>query len=559
MMADKISQPLGSQTPDVHEWRRSLRSPSPGRGLQTNQSLDSSLIKTLRSRSPSPRCSRDRFPRQSRSPSPNVMRKVSTMDIPKKSSMKHSSVVNGLRKSIGASLTSDLSLSGKLNKSVGNLANIEAEYIKNLQQQIYFLELESNYLREQARKATEMHPQMTHEAEKMLQKLREMQTQIDNMDMEMKRKESSIGIHTSEKERLQEQLQHEKDNHLREKRLLTDELVTMKKDKDRLQRELAHKDEQLLEAKSEIDRSALALKNAELKINTLKAQLEQRIEQHNLTQLALEEKRTQLLSTETQLRETEEKYYSSTVTIKDKLTQDLRDEIRLLHQKVKETELSAEKDRFLRDKISEEMSSLVQENSALNQRVMELTKQLEREKELRETTDHRHKQSIGEMVSLKDRLQEIDRLRDELRLEKERSRQYLEQLTNEESTHKRTDLQINTLKSRLTESDGMRSVMEAENEQLKKDKVLLVDHVAEMQRKLEDKDRDIYMLKSSVGELETKFRSLGLQKTVELDQQRLRWEEFSRLADSMKSLSQTMMSQTVYSSTQTPRTLPQQY
>lgn len=49
---------------------------------------------------------------------------------------------------------------------------IENDYIKNLQQQVYFLELEANYLREQAKKATEMHPQMTAEAERMLGKLR---------------------------------------------------------------------------------------------------------------------------------------------------------------------------------------------------------------------------------------------------------------------------------------------------------------------------------------------------------------------------------------------------
>lgn len=52
------------------------------------------------------------------------------------------------------------------------LKGIESEYIKNLQQQVYFLELEANYLREQARKATEMHPVMTSEAERMLDKLR---------------------------------------------------------------------------------------------------------------------------------------------------------------------------------------------------------------------------------------------------------------------------------------------------------------------------------------------------------------------------------------------------
>jgi hypothetical protein len=34
----------------------------------------------------------------------------------------------------------------KSKSNMADLNNIEAEYIKNLQQQIYFLELESNYL-----------------------------------------------------------------------------------------------------------------------------------------------------------------------------------------------------------------------------------------------------------------------------------------------------------------------------------------------------------------------------------------------------------------------------
>ena len=57
-------------------------------------------------------------------------------------------------------------------RSSAELQTIESDYIKNLQQQVYFLELEANYLREQAKKATDMHPKMTAEAERMLYKLR---------------------------------------------------------------------------------------------------------------------------------------------------------------------------------------------------------------------------------------------------------------------------------------------------------------------------------------------------------------------------------------------------
>lgn len=50
----------------------------------------------------------------------------------------------------------------------------------------------------------------------------------------------------------------------------------------------------------------------------------------------------------------------------------------MLHQKVKETELAAEKDRYLREKVSEDMTSLIRENSSLNQQILELSKQLDR-------------------------------------------------------------------------------------------------------------------------------------------------------------------------------------
>ena len=52
------------------------------------------------------------------------------------------------------------------------MKDVEAEYIKNLQQQIYFLELEAEYLREQSKKATDIHPKLTKEADRMMFKLK---------------------------------------------------------------------------------------------------------------------------------------------------------------------------------------------------------------------------------------------------------------------------------------------------------------------------------------------------------------------------------------------------
>lgn len=535
-----------------------MRSPSPS-GQRSSRSQEGLVF--TRSRSPSPAQFKASKTLRSRSRSPKVILKAThSAEGPRRSAMKKSTVANGLRKSaansIANSMTADLSMSGKLHKTNGALDNIEAEYIKNLQQQIYFLELEANYLREQARKATEMHPQMTTEAENMLAKLRAMQLEMDKMDVELKRKDSSIDVHTQEKTRLEELLQLEKENRGREKRLYSDELVTMKKEKDKLTATVMKKDEQLMEAKGEVDRSLLALSTAETKITTLKAQLEQRIEQHNLTQLSLEEKRTELLSTDIQLKELEEKYLASTVTIQDKLAEDLRDQIRLLHQKVKAAESSAEKDALLRRKVTEDYDELVQQNCKVESECSSLRNQLKREQELRDVSDQRHVRTVNEVATLKDQLQENDLLRGQLKTEKEKSQQYLEQLTNQETLSKGVELQVTTLRSQLKEAGGMKEVVEAENSQLKKDKTMLIDRVADLTGVIEKKDLEIHSLKTDVDSIGSRFKTMDLQKSVELGQQMQKWEEFSKLAESMKNLSQSMISQTASMS---PHSAPQQY
>lgn len=455
-------------------------------------------------------------------------------DVPK-TSQKKETVASALRKSTG---TMDLSSGRK------ELGSLEAEYIRNLQQQVYFLELEANYLREQARKATETHPQMVQEADRMLSKLRLMQEEMDGMAVEMQRKDSAISILHSEKERLNEQITDLSELRAKDKRLLMDEIVTLKTEKDKLDRELARKDAQLLEAKSAVDKSTVALTNAETKIQTLKAQLEQRIEQHKLTQLALDEKRQEVVALETQLREVEDKYYSSTVQIQDKVTQDLRDEIRFLRQKLKETELSAEKDRYLRDKINDDSSHLIRENATLSQKVAELEKQLEREKSLRESNEQRHATKISEMVGLRDKegalRHEIDKLNEQIRHEQQKCKQYLDQLTEREVSANKSDLRANAAEARVAELESLYKASEDDVRQLRHDKVLLVEHVADLQRKIEEKDRYLIELRADVASLESRLKQVEYQKSLELSTQSQKWEELGRLAENMRSLSSTM-------------------
>lgn len=479
--------------------------------------------------------------------------------------MSQSTKTTSLRKSDSALRKSDSS-PASIRKSTGNLAaafaktkkageadGIEAEYIKNLQQQIYFLELETNYLREQAKKATDLHPKMTAEAERMIAKLRVMQSDMDSLSMEKNRIESSVMMVNKEKDHLLERLKDEEEARVRDKRLLMDEIIDLKKTIARLESNTSYKDSQLIEARNELDKSATALKNAETKIITLKSQLEQRIEQHKMTQIALDEKRSELLSTETQLKAMEEKYYNSTVTLQDKLTNDLRDEIRDLRLRLKEAEMTAEQERHLRTKVSDDGSAIVRENAALSTQVMELTRQLEREKNLRDEIESRHSSSISEMVQVKDREKELrfelEYVREQLAKEQERMKQLHEQLSFKESVNTQHELSLNTARSRVTELSSMHEHLEKEASQLRKDKSLLVDHVAEVQKKLEMKAEEVVRLRSQVMALEQKVDELMQFSRSEISSQSQKWSEFERLAESMRTLSHTMAT-----STKSPRT-----
>lgn len=58
------------------------------------------------------------------------------------------------------------------------------------------------------------------------------------------------------------------------------------------------------------------------------------------------------------------------------------------------------------------------------------------------------------------------------------------QLKAEEASSKDYKLQIQAMKTHALELDGMQKAADMENSELRKEKILLVDHVAELQRKV---------------------------------------------------------------------------
>ncbi|XP_071958573.1 uncharacterized protein [Antedon mediterranea] len=464
------------------------------------------------------------------------------------SNMRRSGSMGSLRRS-GGTPTGGLAPNFNATKTVKSTTsagypNLEAEYIKNLQQQIYFLELEANYLRDQTKKATELQPRMTEEATRMLGKLKELQVDVDNMTLEIKRKESNLDLVSSEKERLDSRLKMLEDTHSRDKKLLVEEVVMLKKQNEMIQRDIAEKDRDILIAKAEIDKRASSLNNAEHQIQIIKAQLDQKSDQLRSTQTALEEKRTDLVKTQSQLHEMEDRFYSSTAALQDKAVEDHKNHIRVLQQKLREAELTAEQDRYMKNKMSDDCGNLVKENALFGTQVLELQKQLERERDLRESRDNTHASSITELVSFRDKEKhhhfELNQLKDQLRYERERVEHLMQQLSKQEHQNTTTTLGHNTTKSRLAEIEGRFGGLEQDNTALRRDKMLLVDHVSDLQRQLSEKEQAVISLQTHMRTLELELQGYERKSKLESTIQTQKWEEFEKMAESMKMLSHSM-------------------
>lgn len=58
------------------------------------------------------------------------------------------------------------------------------------------------------------------------------------------------------------------------------------------------------------------------------------------------------------------------------------------------------------------------------------------------------------------------------------------QLSQKETSLSAAELKVNKLQSRINELEGLHQGSDAEVAQLRRDKILLVDHVAELQKKV---------------------------------------------------------------------------
>ncbi|XP_067928478.1 myosin heavy chain, clone 203-like isoform X1 [Watersipora subatra] len=514
----EITKPMlgDNQEPTALTWKSTLRTPTESpRGPHQSRSRTRSagMTQSLRSRTPSP-------------------------------AMKSLSKDNNLRKSS----------SGKLGTSFGNstdLGRIEGDYVKNLQQQIYFLELEANYLREQAKKATEMHPKMTAEAERMLTKLRVLQADSDSLQLELRRREDSLELANDEKYKILARLSQEENEKERMREMLQDELAEVKAERDRITLENVRLDNQIDRLRAENDNSSAKLRESQHIISLVKDQLKDASENQRLTQFSLEETRNKCIEAQNRADKVEEHYLNTTQVAHEAQINNYKDEARVLKLQLKDHERQVHDERYLKNKIQDENDQLAKTNSLLRKQIDDLESQVVREQQTKNDLEVSQSEDLIKISMMSDKETELKltlrSLQKELANERERCNRFLTELKINEQEKSQLESVNNAVKMELTGSETRTTILEKDNASLRMDKEILTDHVADLQKQLAAKEGSLYESKQQIRELVSDLSLAEADREEEESAQTQKWREFENLADGMKKLSRTMVRTTTSS------------
>ncbi|XP_044147624.1 myosin-11-like [Bufo gargarizans] len=418
---------------------------------------------------------------------------------------------------------------------------MEAEYIKNLQQQIYFLELEANFLREQTKKAADLQPQLTLEADHLLRKLLDLRSECEGLKLEVKRKDAHMLMLQRDQESFRGQIREAEDSHSKEKQHLIEDVVQLKKGKELTDRRISQKEMEILLNKQELEREMVIVSNSGQRITALQTQLKQRMEQQKEMENQLSQKRMELLKVTSARHEMEEKLIKHTAVTQNQLTPDLRNEISFLHQQIREKDLLSEQERVLRQKMMSDCAELTNENNALQTQLLELTKQLEIQKALKEDNYTHSSTNVAQLLHVKDKeeqlIKQVQLQQVLLKKEKEHFKDLMGQIDLVLSGNDLQDLRTNTLSSQIAEIQAMLVKEEQINTEFRRDKTLLVDHISSLQTQITKKEAELLHVSLQIEDLDTRLSTFQSEHSMQRSLQSVKWKEISDLARSMKTLS----------------------
>lgn len=249
-----------------------------------------------------------------------------------------------------------------LNKSLGSagldLATVESEYIKNLQQQVYFLELEANFLRDQAQKAEHLSKHSAaDEATKWRRRLKDVEIEQDSLKSEIRRKEIEAEAADLERRQYVKELKSLKHTAAAEKDHLIDEISSLR---NKLDNSCLNEKKLQIQLESAEDTKTATLGKAldvESRLAVVRDQLDRTLNTNKELRTDLAEKRVEIKQFKMQLGDLESKYLTQATELKEAAISDMRGRLADMRVRMRELEVTSELDKSLKEKALEDSST----------------------------------------------------------------------------------------------------------------------------------------------------------------------------------------------------------
>ncbi|KAM8967272.1 uncharacterized protein RCH25_025969 [Pelodytes ibericus] len=421
---------------------------------------------------------------------------------------------------------------------------IETEYIKNLQKQVNLLELETSFLRNQARKAANLQPQLTLEGEHMISQMKELQSQMSAMQMELALKEVSINAMKGENESLSRHLRNLTDANMQEKEILMEDVTQLKKLAEICNQDTTRKEEERKSIHNELHSTIQRVKEKDRALGLMHTQVQEQIRQHEHVEAQLIEKRSEFLRTQSALHQLEEQYLTTAQSIQEQIGSELRKEAEKLRYQLKEKQISADEDKYLRNKMAVDCGRLTKENGVLQSRLLEATKQLEKEQQLREDESMSRTKRISELASGKESERQLELMLSHLkRLVKDEHLNVStaqEQMLHVQQGRKSVELNGSSLRSQLTDLENKHLRVKQENSQLAIEKANLVEHIAQLHKQIAARNDEIHRMQGHVDSLCYEMNSLKLQRDLNESSEKEAWQKLSSITQGVQNLATEM-------------------
>eukprot|EP00090_Calanus_glacialis_P028438 TRINITY_DN45680_c0_g1_i1.p1 TRINITY_DN45680_c0_g1~~TRINITY_DN45680_c0_g1_i1.p1 ORF type:complete len:494 (-),score=153.56 TRINITY_DN45680_c0_g1_i1:17-1498(-) len=425
----------------------------------------------------------------------------------------------------------------------------QENYIKSLQQQIKILELEIAYLKKQNEgeeppKAPTVHdepmetrklssPGSDEAVKRLKSELQSSMARAEHMKMEKNK--------TGERLKVVEQYrEEEKGKYLEQISRLTGRVENLEKEaEDREGRQSS-----LLQ---DLEKQAIISKDRERSIQQLTEDLDARKEEVTTLTSQVEHLQTEVGGKQTIITQLQEKFMQSSQHIMQETVKGLQDELKESFSKVKDLELKEEEWKQIKERMESVKTGLIEEIADLKAQLANVKSELDGEIRTREHRNNRATMDAQDLTMLREKEQQLkaenSRLQSQMDKQIERMKSVQDKLTGESHLVTSQELRISTQKSRIAELEGMLVLASEQNNNMRRQNLSHTDKHEMLRKDIEQARNEYNEMATRLAESEARLAESDRRVDELVQKQSQRWDEFCKMADSMKNLSSDMLSQ----------------